>query len=360
MDTDAQIRVGLGPLFRLLPFVDVVDGVNDGEEFVIVEHAVQHLLGVEVLFVAKAAEVEAGGGDHPDHRLAAGADAGLDDVVEMPIRVGVYLIQQCTVGVETVQALGVTAKRLKFVGTAWCGVVQFVAPDADVSAQQRGVLDHAHGFRVRDARLVHLGGGGVDLRAAFPIELEQVDADAGDLGGLAVFARDFFPNFAESAGAIGAHPAEGERDPELLPGRQLELLAGPFAFAVPVEQEGFERVLRVFLAEPEAALGAGFKVAVVAFDGEPGELADGNLSGQHVAAVGVPVVGQHHGQGAGVHLTALMPMAARRSRCAVTGSSNRLPCSGRARSPSILLKLGMVIAASGSHCSSSRLRVRAR
>ena len=219
-----------------------------------------------MLLVSEAGEIKASRGDHPYQRLTARALAGFDDVVNLAVWVRVDFVENGAMRVEAVKAFAVAAKRKKFVCTSRLRVVKLVSADSYIAAQQRRCFDHPHGFCVRDARLLHFCRGRVDLGAALSIELKEVQADAGKFGALPVLARNLFPHFAESPRTIIALPAKRQRNPELLPGRQFKLLAGPLAFAMPKEQERLERVLRVIFRKPQAPQMPGLHVAVVPLD----------------------------------------------------------------------------------------------
>ena len=63
IDRYADIRICFSQDFWLRPIVALVDRVNDGEQFVILERALQHLLSLEVLVPAGCRKIRPGGRD---------------------------------------------------------------------------------------------------------------------------------------------------------------------------------------------------------------------------------------------------------------------------------------------------------
>jgi hypothetical protein len=98
---------------RLRPPVVVDAGLVDaGEEAGILDDAVADLAGVVVFLVTDALAVEVGGRDVPDHRLTAGAGAGEQDLDQVLVPVGVELVDDGEVGVESVLGVGVEERAL--------------------------------------------------------------------------------------------------------------------------------------------------------------------------------------------------------------------------------------------------------
>ncbi|MCY1306719.1 hypothetical protein D9M70_565950 [compost metagenome] len=191
--------------------------------------------------------------------------------------------------IEAVQRLRVSAQRDELVG----GAVdeQAVAVALEQPLQGRRELAHQLGVAVRDLGLLQLGRCGVNLGTRLTIEGRQVQADAAELGALAVLAGDFLIPLPETASAIRPAPAELDGQPEHLPGLQRDRLARQLA--TDVAEEPWEEVDDVSGAgrvEPQPALLRLLQVGVVPLHRQEGVTPHGDLAAQHVDAVGVPGV----------------------------------------------------------------------
>jgi hypothetical protein len=107
--------------------------------------------------------------------------------------------------------------------------MQVVDQDADPALQRRGRADHPLGLVKHDPGLITAGGGGVDLGAVLAIGDQQIEADAGREGRLAVLPRHRAVRGAEAPETIRSPPAEQAADHEYLPGGEREGLPGPLA-----------------------------------------------------------------------------------------------------------------------------------
>ncbi len=105
VDGREPVRIRLDPGGLERPVVAVVERVDDGEQGVVGDLALEHLDRVPALLEADPGRVEARGGDGPHERLRALPSAGAQDVVELAIWVRVQLVDRDEVEVEAVAGL---------------------------------------------------------------------------------------------------------------------------------------------------------------------------------------------------------------------------------------------------------------
>ena len=184
---DAEVGVGLDERGGLRPVVAGVDAVDDAEARLVDEHAFEDLLQLDLVLVARAADVAAGGGDHQQQRLAARAHAGPHGVVELGRAVLVVLVDDGAAGRRAIArpadhglelAVGVEHDQAGDVG-------EHAVVGAEVGLGLRHQARRAEDFE----RLVAAGGAAADLGPVFAVGGEHVVADDGGHGALGVLAR---------------------------------------------------------------------------------------------------------------------------------------------------------------------------
>ena len=146
---------------------------------------------------------------------------------------------------------------------------------------------HALGLFEDDLSLLLLGGGAVDLRTALFVGDQAVEPERRGEGRLAVLPGDLLVRAAETARAIGAHPAEQRCHEELLPRLEYERLAQPATLAVAAEPAEVDRYRAEVRLPHQAARVAGLQVADLALDHKLFEAADHHTPAEDVVDVSV-------------------------------------------------------------------------
>ena len=163
------------------------------------ERGVEDLGQIVPLVVANTCPVPAGGGDFPDQRLAARAGCRIQHVVHGTRAVRVQFIDQRGADIQPVERAAFRRKRHEL----RCRVLDDDRArehfDAEASAELAVHARHLVGDVENDVRLIARGRRRIDFRAPFIVRRQQVQPDAGELGGFGVLARLLFVNGAETA-----------------------------------------------------------------------------------------------------------------------------------------------------------------
>ena len=294
---DPIIGVGLAQRGLGRPVVVLVDGPDRREQFGIVEHPIEHLLGVELGLVAGAGEVAAGGGDDDLQRLVPGAHAGFHGVDLPVVGVLVILVMDRRTGRRPVRRIADDRLEPRPVGQP----VQALGHDLDtvMRRQRRVALGHKPG------RPEHLPGlflrrrPGIDLGTELLVRAEQVETPGRGQERLAVLPRDQQQHPAEPAQPVAlALPAEHGTGQERLPGLKRDRLPLPGPAALGVGQEGDEsadRLRRCRIEPVGEGLGpGGLQVVEVTSAGLADPVAGGDPAAGYRAGV---AVGRPHMRG---------------------------------------------------------------
>jgi hypothetical protein len=166
------------------------------------------------------------------------------------------------------------------------GDVQVVDQDTDPAPERRGRADHALGLVEHDPGLITAGGGGVDLGALLAVGDQQIEADPGGEGALAVLSRNGAVGCAEAPETIGALPAKEAADHERLPGRKREALPRPFALGVAQEAEEGDCMLRRLRIEVQTSRARRGEILEVARAGQVDEVVGEDMPVGYGARVG--------------------------------------------------------------------------
>jgi len=162
--------------------------------------------------------VGARGGDEEEQRLRACVAGALGhDVEELPVRLGVQLVEDHPVDVESVLGVGLGAQHLveavgRLVHDALGGREDLHAP------VQRGAHAHHVGRHLEDdGGLLAVGGASVDLRALLEVGAGQKQRHRGGELALAVLLGDLDVGGVELPVSVRLHDAEQVADDLLLP-----------------------------------------------------------------------------------------------------------------------------------------------
>ena len=106
-DRDAEVRIRLDPIGRIIPIIIVVHGEDSHEERIILRDSVQDVHGVLSEFVAWIVAIESGCRDDEHQRLSPGAHARNHDIEHGVIRVGMVFIDDYAAGRITIVDAGI-------------------------------------------------------------------------------------------------------------------------------------------------------------------------------------------------------------------------------------------------------------
>lgn len=101
------------PFGRVLPFLPAVQLVDHRQECIILNSPICHRAGVEIDIVKNTLPYRARRGDHNKQRLPAGVLALFHDLVEIAVSDGEELVNNDTVGIQTVQRVTVLSQGLE-------------------------------------------------------------------------------------------------------------------------------------------------------------------------------------------------------------------------------------------------------
>ena len=250
LDGDPEGRVRLLPDLRVGPVVVLLRAVDDGVERRVGLPPLQDVLGLLVRLVADAVDVGPGRGDQEVERLRPGVAGPLrHDVEELPVGLGVQLVEDDPVDVEAV--LGVGLRRQHLV-EGICRQVDDPLRRGEYLAspvERRAHPHHVGGHLEDDRGLLPVGGAPVDLGPLLAVPAEEVQRDGRGQFGLPLLLGDLDVGRVELAVSVWLERPEHVADDLLLPVDELERLAGPRALGVPEA-----------LDEGDGAVGGGFVV----------------------------------------------------------------------------------------------------
>ena len=233
LDGDAQGRVGLPPHLGVGPVVLRLRPVDDGVERRVGLPPLEYVLGLLVRLVADAVDVGPGRGDQEVERLRSRVAAALrHDVEELPVGLGVQLVEDDPVDVEAVLRVSLGGQHL----------VEAVRRDEDDPlvrgedpaplAQRRAHTDHVGGHLEDDRGLLSVGGAAVYLGPLLAVPAKEVQRDGRRELGLPLLLGDLDVGRVELSVAVRLNDAEDVPDDLLLPVDELEPLPRPHALRV--------------------------------------------------------------------------------------------------------------------------------
>ena len=157
---------------------------------------------------AATVRVIAGSGQHQPHRLSVGgAGRAGHHVPQLPVRLGVELVEDHAAGLVAVLGIGLRGEHLHqpHDNPAQAAVLRlhlppvldlFLGPDdlqfpaGDHSGRPGGGLQHEHRRPEHNTCVVLVRGADIDLRVQFPVPKQVVDSQSGGQLALTVLFRD--------------------------------------------------------------------------------------------------------------------------------------------------------------------------
>ena len=232
-DRDAERGVRLLPHLRVSPVVRRVRAVDDRIEGRVGLPAVEDVLRLLVHLVADGVRVVPGGRDQEVERLRPRVSRALGhDVEELPVRLGVQLVEDHAVDVEAVLGVGLGGEHLIEAVRRLVDDPLLGGQYLDTPVQRRAHPYHVSSHVEDDGGLLAVGGAAVDLGAFLAVAAAQ---EQGDSGGELAFPHllgDLDVGRVELPVAVGLQNPEQVADDALLPVDQLEGLSRPRALGV--------------------------------------------------------------------------------------------------------------------------------
>ena len=247
-DRDAERGIGLLPDLRVCPIIGFICAVDDRIEGRVDFPALQNILGLLMGLIADAVGVRTGGGNQEVERLHPGIAGALGhDIKELPVGLGMQLVEHHTVDIEAV--LGICLRRQHLIEAVGGLIDDSLLGGQDFHSliERRTHTHHVGGHVENNGRLLAVSCAAIDLGPLLAITAgEQQRNGSGQLR-FAHLLRNLHIGRVELPVAVGLENAEQVADNLLLPVDEFKGRASPGALGVAQALDEIHRVIRSVL-----------------------------------------------------------------------------------------------------------------
>ena len=233
LDGLAQTGIGLVPVLLGVPVIVIGKAVDHRVKGRVDFPSRQNVLRLLMQLVADGLAVGSGCGNQEVQRLFPGvAGAFGEHVVELSVGLCVQLVEHEAADVQAVLGGNLGGKHLIEPGVAVIHDAFGRCHDLGALEQRRTHLNHLVRNIKDDAGLLPVRRRAVDLGGRLVVGVEQIQSHRSSQLALPIFLADFHEGGPKLPPALGVYDAEHIPNHLLLPGKQPEGFASPFALGV--------------------------------------------------------------------------------------------------------------------------------